>query len=99
MFHNQTTRQETSYRTFFDWGRWGWHLRLGLGIFFAQARVRLINCVKPRNWPFTVRMRRYQSDDALCIVVLGGVGGERHNLKKHMYWKMNLSWNHTLSES
>ena len=20
MFHNQTTRQETSYRTFFDWG-------------------------------------------------------------------------------
>ena len=86
MFHNQTTRQETGYRTFFDWGRRAWHLRLGLGILHTPvwnlADDTLWDC---ELW-FTVRMQRQQNDDALCIVVLGGVDGESHNLKRHMYW-------------
>ena len=54
--------------------------RLGRPGLTFQARVRLCtrpceteNCVKPRNLPLTCECND-QSDDALCIVVLGGFG-------------------------
>ena len=74
----------TSYRTFFDWGRRAWHLRLGLG--FAHARVKL-NTV----WNYgTYRELANATIKAttLCALWCWVVwAGSATILKRHMCWQ------------
>ena len=61
-------------RTFFDWGRRAWHLRLGLGI--CKPTVKLDCIHKVRLWNWGERLQRYTKHTMFwalwCWVVMAG---------------------------